>query len=308
MCDDVSILKLVLAELCQKRLLIVTGKGGVGKSTVAGALALASTQSGAKTLLCEVNADSRLPELLGVAEPGPEVAEAEHNLWTLNVRPRESMLEYVKMRLGFERLSRAMLESSMMRAFLRFVPSLQELVLLGKILYLVRERTAGGAYRFDRIILDAPATGHLVPFLSVPTVIREALPAGVLATEVTWMREELADRERTGVVLVATPEETSLSEVLELGPNLNDRVGVHPIAVALNRATLPRFSAEDVDALPALLKPAAERHRRAAEATLAAERALAPLGLPLTLVPELFYERFQREALHAVAQRFVGAT
>ena len=133
-------LSAVVEELADKRLLVVTGKGGVGKSTVAAALAVQSAREGLRTLVCEVNAKERISQLLGRPEVGPEVTAIDENLWAVNVRPQEAMREYALMMLKFESIYSAVFENRVVRYFLRFIPSLQELVLLGKILFHLREK------------------------------------------------------------------------------------------------------------------------------------------------------------------------
>ena len=114
--------------------MIVTGKGGVGKSTLAAALALESAREGRRTLVCEVNTKERVTPLLGKPTRRGRVTLLEENLWAVNVRPHEAMREYALMILRFESIYSAVFENRLVRYFLRFIPSLQELVMLGKIL------------------------------------------------------------------------------------------------------------------------------------------------------------------------------
>jgi anion-transporting ArsA/GET3 family ATPase len=212
----VNVVELVVEELSDKRLVIVTGKGGVGKTTVSAAIALQSAREGRRTLVCEVNTTERVTQLLGRAQVGHEVTGIEENLWAVNVRPAEAMREYALMILKFESLYSAVFENKAVQYFLRFIPSLQELVLLGKILYHLKEKLPDGRWRFERIIIDAPATGHAVTFFSVPQVLVDTLPAGTMAGEATWMRDFLVDPKVTTVVLVSLPEELPVNETLEL--------------------------------------------------------------------------------------------
>jgi len=187
-----------MSALSQQRLLVVTGKGGVGKTTVAAALALASARRGLKTLVAEVNTKERVTHLLGRPEVGPTIGSLEENLWAVDVRPAEAMREYALMIVKFESIYNAVFENRLVRYFLRFVPSLQELVLLGKILFHLREKRPDGSHRFDRIIIDAPATGHAITFLSVPQVILDTVPPGPLADDATCMRNLLTDQDDGG--------------------------------------------------------------------------------------------------------------
>src|SRR5687767_13490541 len=132
-----------MSALHNKRLLVVSGKGGVGKSTVAASLGLSSARAGLKTLVCEVNATERISTLLGHPPVGPDIAELEPNLFAVNVRPPEAMREYALMTLKFQSIYNAVFENRVVRYMLRFIPSVAELVLLGKILYHLQEEEDG---------------------------------------------------------------------------------------------------------------------------------------------------------------------
>ena len=118
-------------DLLDKRLLIVTGKGGVGKSSVAAALALLAARRGKRVLVCEVNAQERVAPLLGAAPSGPVTRQVADNLYTVNVTPPEAMREYGLMVLRFRTIYEAVFENRLVRYFLRVIPSLAELVMLG---------------------------------------------------------------------------------------------------------------------------------------------------------------------------------
>jgi anion-transporting ArsA/GET3 family ATPase len=304
----VNVPLLVVADLSQKRLIIVTGKGGVGKTTVAAALALQSAREGRRTLVCEVNTQERIATLLGRPPAGRNLASLEENLWAVDVRPQEAMHEYALMILKFERVYNAVFHNKVMQYFLRFIPSLQELVMLGKILFHLREKRPDGSPRFERIVVDAPATGHAVTFFSVPQVILDTVPPGAMADEATWMRDLLVDARTTGVVLVSLPEEMPVNETLELYATLTTRVRLTTALVVLNGAIASRFSPAEVEATRGTpLGAVTHTHEFRAEASARSRERLATLGVPVLTVPRLFADPFARGAIEEIAA-LLGST
>ncbi|MFZ5469941.1 MAG: ArsA family ATPase [Myxococcota bacterium] len=299
-----------MAVLSDKRLVIVSGKGGVGKSTVSAALALRFCRAGLRTLVCEVNAKERVSQLLGLTEAGPRVTKLEENLWAANVRPDEAMREYALMILKFQSIYNAVFENRLVRYFLHFIPSLAELVMLGKILFHVREKE-GEHFRFDRVVLDAPATGHALTFLSVPQVILDTVPPGALARDATWMRDLLVDPATTAAVLVSLPEEMPVNETLELATALRTKVNVRPGAVVLNGVFSQRFDDRELAALaphPSLATLAQGHHQRARLSLECHDKLASRLGLPVYSVPRLFLPAFGRPAVEEVARHLAPLT
>ncbi|HEY3586792.1 MAG TPA: ArsA family ATPase, partial [Myxococcaceae bacterium] len=282
-----------MSGLLDRRLLLVTGKGGVGKSTVAASLALRLASAGLRTLLCEVNAGGRLGRMLEHPGVGPEVAPVEPNLSMVDLEPDAAMREYVLSKIRLERVYRAVFENRMVRYFLRFVPALAETVMLGKVLWHVRQwpDAPGG---FDRIVLDLPATGHALTLLGVPQSLVTALPSGPMSSEADWMLELLTDPAITSAVLVSLPEELPVNETLELAQELRTRLRVRVGAVVLNQSVKSRFGQADLSALSgrpgltSLVQTYEEDARRTEEAVDRLQAVDAPLvRLPRLVTPEV---------------------
>lgn len=290
-----------MSGLLDRRLLLVTGKGGVGKSTVAAALALRLASAGLRTLLCEVNADGRLGRMLGHPEVGPDVTLVEPNLSMVDLQPDASMREYVLSKIRLERVYRAVFENRMVRYFLRFIPALAETVMLGKVMWHLRQwpDAPGG---FDRIVMDLPATGHALTLLGVPKSLITTLPSGPMSTEARWMFDLLVDPVMTSALLVSLPEELPVNETLELAQTLRNQLSVRVGAVVLNQSVSSRFGAGDHAALSgrpglsALVQAYEEDARRTDEA---AER-LRAIDAPLVELPRLTAPELGRGELTAL--------
>lgn len=199
-----------------QRLHFVSGKGGVGKSVLSCALADAFARDGKRTLLCQINALDTHARLLDIPPPGKDLSRARDGLFTVNIDPEEALLEYAGMILKFDALVRTVFENRLTKTFLRFLPALQELNILGKIWYHAVE-LEGGKPKWDKIVVDAPSTGHAERLISVATVIHElSRGKGPLAEKSAAMKATLEDPSTSVMHVVTLPEEMPVNETLEL--------------------------------------------------------------------------------------------
>ncbi len=296
--------------LLDRRLLLVTGKGGVGRSSVTAALALLGARRGKRVLVCEVNAQERVAPLLGAAPAGPEVRPALPGVWTVDVTPESAMRQYGLMVLKYRTIYEAVFENRVVKYFLRVVPSLSELVMLGKILHEVRAEERGRP-RWDLVIVDAPATGHAVQLLRTPGALLDTVPAGPLRRDAQWMHDLLLDPALTSVALVTLPEEMPVNEAIELDEQLRVLVGVPRGCLVVNAVPEPRFAAAEragLEALEAAPPPLGAAARAAVLQALRAElaarqvaRGRAAIDLPVLVLPLLAAGSWDRSAVERLA-------
>ncbi len=206
-----------LAELLTRRLLVVTGKGGVGKTCVASAIACAAARRGLETVIVEVGDPPAVPPLLGAVSPAAsrEPVELAPHLYWLQIDPLDTLSEYLELQLPARRLVRRVVHNAAFRRLLEAAPGWRELITLGKLWYL-ETRIALDKPRWDLLVVDAPATGHGLSFLSVPGVVTDTVRLGPLRRHTEWVQALLRDPERTRVLPVTLPEELPIKEALEL--------------------------------------------------------------------------------------------
>ena len=289
-----------MSGLLDRRLLVFLGKGGVGKSTLAAATGRLLAARGRRVLLCELNARSdssagrhaRLPRALGLQDAPSEITEVQPDLFLCNIQPEAALHEYMLLKLKLERVVKKLLSSDHVRSFLRMIPSLSEVVMLGKLLHHVREQRAR-AFRFDVVILDAPATGHGVSLLGVPRTLLRTLPSGPMRSDLEWMQALLVDPAVTAVQLVTLAEELPVSETLELNAALRDQLALPRGACFANGIWPSRFDAADrreleARAPPALFETARRMQAQADVNRRQLARLRAGLDLPIAELPLCF--------------------
>ena len=294
-------------DLLDKRLLVVTGKGGTGKSTVSASLALAAAKRGKRVLVCEVVAKERVSELLGRPPSGPKIRELRPNLYSVHVRPREAMREYALMILKYETIYKLAFENAAARYFLAAAPSLAEIVMLGKVWWHATQDTDRGRPRWDLVVLDAPATGHGLTFLTVPSTFLRLAQEGPLARDMREMQALIADPVRCAVSIVTLPEEMPANEAIELDRALRARA-MPAGPLYLNGVFERRFSDKELAAVtragPALQAAgeAADNHEARAALSSHYYGALKQaLDRPIVQLPFLFDRHFGPQSIEKLS-------
>jgi anion-transporting ArsA/GET3 family ATPase len=263
----------VLRSLLERRLVIVTGKGGTGKTTVSAALALAAARAGRRVLVVEVGAYEQIPGLLDPGGPaaGYEGRAISPNLRALRIDPFEALAEYLGLQLGVRQLVDLVLRNNAFRQLMTAAPGWRELITLGKIWHLAQLKPETGARprrdsdpergeserRFDLIVVDAPASGHGVAFLDVPRVVMSAVHAGPLRAQAERVEQMIEDPENTLVLPVTLAEELPAREVGELVTRVRDGMGISIDRIVTNAivGTLCPDPSVDVDGALARLDP-----------------------------------------------------
>lgn len=317
---------MILDRLLSRRLVILSGKGGVGKSVVGAALGLLAAERGKRTLLVEIDAPLEASRYLEAPPSGPEPREVRKNLFTVNLDPRGVMDEYIRRTVRVDLFARRILESPIYDRFFTTAPGLKELMLLGKVMVLAEE-TEGWSRtpKWDLVVLDAPATGHGLSFLKVPLAASEAVPIGPVGGNARRILALLRDAKRTALLVVAIPEEMAVVEAAWFRDLAVEEVGIHCAGVVLNEAHERRFSeaeealvlqltkdeargrlARDVELRDALV--AARRHIRRRKLTRFYETRLRKaLKEPLVTLPFLFADRLALGEVRLLADRLLEA-
>jgi anion-transporting ArsA/GET3 family ATPase len=237
--------------LCDRELAFVTGKGGVGRTTVALALALAAARAGRRTVLCELSGQARAPRLygLGTVRAGREVP-LEERLWATTIDPVLALEEWAARQIGSRRLVGLLTRSRSLAAFVDAAPGARELLAITKAWELGRgERWNRGLGSYDLVVVDGPASGHGVGMLRTPRTFAEIARVGPIASQARKVLTLLEDPARSAVVAVALPAELSVSETLDLEGRVEGAVGRPLDAVVVNGVLPRRFSAGEVERL-----------------------------------------------------------
>lgn len=254
-----------LPSLLDFRVVVVTGKGGTGKTTVAASLAEAARREGRRVVLAET---APIEAVAAYFEPNPEPLgyagrELRPGLRAIRIEPEAALAEYLGLQIGLRGLADRVLHTETFQQLLEAVPGWRELIILGKVWHLQQKTEKSGRPTYDLVVVDAPATGHGLTFLDVPRVVQGAIRAGPLSRHAGWVEEMIHDRSRTLLLPVTLPEALPVSETCELIERARrdidigvDRVVVNAMPPEREKALtrtlhdLPRSL--EFDALPAL--------------------------------------------------------
>jgi anion-transporting ArsA/GET3 family ATPase len=244
-----------MTSVFDRELLVVTGKGGVGKTTLASAVGLLAAERGLRTIVVEVGEQSRLPALFGIPAPEPgEPTRLEENLSSISIDLDRALLEWLQS-LGGRVSGRVLASSSTFQYFAAAAPGAKELVSMVKIWELTQGRRRRGHARsggYDLVVLDAPATGHALGMLGSPRTFGAIARVGPIAGQAERLRELLGDPARSSYLAVAQGTEMAITETLELQEKLDAQLGRELHAVIVNGMLPQRFSAPELRLIAAL--------------------------------------------------------
>ncbi len=226
----------LLERLASRHLVVVTGKGGVGKTAISAAIGSLLADLGRRVLLLEVDPRENLHQVFDVPPSGGERVQVSPHLALQNLQPRQVIEDLVRQHLRVDLLARRVTASPIFQHFIEGAPGLKELAVLSEAERMVRVKGKGRSARasFDVVVLDAPATGHGVALLAAPHLVSRVIERGPIGAQARELARLVADAARTAIVVVTLAEEMAVQETLELRERLVTQVGRSPELLVVN--------------------------------------------------------------------------
>jgi len=302
-----------------RRVVIISGKGGVGKSTVTAALAALAARQGKRVLVVELAGQCAMAQLLGGETAGYEVVRRRKKLHTLSVTPRESMEEYLTREMHSKRLYRLVFKNDYVGPFIAAVPGLEDLVSIGKIMDLERAVTSKGHPVWDLIMVDAPATGQGMNLLRVPKAMMDMTRMGPFFQNTKLIQDMLQDPKKTVLNLVTLPEEMPINETIEMYQQVRKELNIPLGYMIVNHLRPQPFTSSEhrvlkelasvtkggttsqTAAIQAVLRTAREVNRRAMHERAYVTRISSRIPLPLIELPMLPHRNVEPEEVEQLA-------
>ena len=301
----------------------MTGKGGVGRTTVSLALGMAAAARGKRTIVCEVAAQERTSKIFGRSAIGFEETKLQQRLFGISIDPEHSTREYLELQLPVRAMGDLLYRSRIFNYLAAATPGLSEMVTIGKVweLALPKRRTPHTS-SYDLVIVDAPATGHGLGLLQTPATFAEIARVGPLAKQAGIIQKTIADHSKTGVVIVALPEEMPVNESAQLEGELIDTVGLEVDRIFMNALYPERFDPRDLERIEsaatagsdegdppvaAALSAARDQARRAAGQREQLERLREMTRSPISELPFVYAPELGREQIAWLAERIASA-
>ena len=307
-----------MASVLDKRLVFVTGKGGVGKTTVAVALGLAGAARGKRTIVCEVAAQERTSRIFRHEGVGYSETELAEGLSAMSVDPEHALQEYLRVQVGNRVLYNLLFQNRIFQYLAAAAPGVRELVTIGKIWELAQlERPWTRAKsRYDLVVVDAPATGHGLGILRTPKTFGDIARVGPIRRQADKIHNFITDGRQTGVVVVALPEEMPVNETLDFRRSLAEDMGMDVDAIVVNALYPERFKGKDAEriaavkedghrdspAVRAALQAALFEHGRARAQRSQLRRLKRAVDEPVATLPFLFEPRLDLDSVRGLSR------
>jgi anion-transporting ArsA/GET3 family ATPase len=311
------------SNILDKRVIFVTGKGGVGKSTVAAALGFAAAREGKRAIVCEVAQQERMSRFFERQGVGYHETEISPNLFAFSIDPQRALEEYLLLQIKVKPVYDLMFKNRVFTYFAAATPGLRELVTIGKVWELAQlDRRVKRGAKYDVVIVDAPATGHGVGILKTPKTFGDIARVGPIKRQADSIYRFVTDPKLTSVCAVAWPEEMPVNETLDLQRNLKKELGLKIDRVFMNgiypdlfddgeaKVLRERLEAEttsnggDAGVIRrAALRAAVSEHRRATAHREQLERLAQGLRKDVVELPFVFRPQLDMGAVEVLADR-----